>query len=257
MTNLTALITGASSGIGLELAKKFAAQGHPVILLARNQEKLEHIALEIHTRFGVPADVIAADLFEANAPKAIYDQLKQRGLKVDILVNNAGFGLLGAYAVLDLQQQMNMIQVNVVALAQLTRLFLPEMIQRDAGGILNVASTAAFQAGPNMAVYYASKAFVLSFTEALHEEVAHTQVHVSCLCPGPTHTGFLTAAKIDSINLFKFGAQSPAEVASVGYTALQRNQAIAIPHIKNKLLTLLAKLSPRFLTRKIAMHLNQ
>ena len=257
MKNLTALITGASSGIGLQLAKKFAEQGHPVILLARNKSQLEKIAHEIRTDFNISADIIVADLFLPEAPDQIANELKERNLNVDILINNAGFGLQGSYDKLDLRQQLNMIQVNIMALAHLTRLFLPEMIRRNAGGILNVASTAAFQAGPNMAVYYATKAFVLNFTEALHEEVRQTKLHVSCLCPGPTHTGFQAAANMGDANLFKFGAHSAEAVARLGYSAFQKNQTIAIPGFKNNILALGSKLSPRFVTRKIAQFLNR
>jgi short-subunit dehydrogenase len=257
MSQQTVLITGASSGIGLELTKKFASKGHPVVLLARSVVRLEKIAEEIRTKYKVPAYVIEADLRLTNATALIADELKRRNLVIDILVNNAGFGLLGGYAELDAQQQMDMIQVNVMALAGLTRLLLPGMIQRNAGGVLNVASTAAFQAGPNMAVYYATKAFVLSFTEALHEEVGRTKVHVSCICPGPTDTGFVAAANMENVNLFKLGAQSAEAVAEYGYNAFQRNQAIAVPGLKNKFLALSAKLSPKFMTRKIAMALNR
>src|SRR5674476_1175299 len=216
MDKLTVLITGASSGIGLELAKEFAQHGHPVVLLARNTQRLEQIAQEIRTRFKVRTDVVGADLRQLNAPSQIVEELNQRNVTVDILVNSAGFGLLGPFGQLELQKQIDMLQVNISALAHLTRLFLPGMVNRDKGGVLNVASTAAFQAGPNMAMYYATKAFVLSFTEALHEEVSRTNLHVSCLCPGPTHTGFGAAANMENAKLFKFGTQSPEEVAKFG-----------------------------------------
>lgn len=257
MDKMTVLITGASSGIGLELAKEFAQHGHPVVLLARNTQRLEQIAQEIRTHFKVRTDVVGADLRQLDAPSQIVEELNQRNVTVDILVNNAGFGLLGPFGQLDLQKQIDMIQVNISALAHLTRLFLPGMINRDKGGVLNVASTAAFQAGPNMAMYYATKAFVLSFTEALHEEVSRTNLHVSCLCPGPTHTGFGAAANMENAKLFKFGAQSPEEVAKFGYAAYQGNQAIAIPGFKNKFLAIAARLSPRFMSRRVSMALNQ
>jgi short-subunit dehydrogenase len=258
MKKHSVLVTGASSGIGFELAKQFASKGHSVVLSARTTDKLEQLAHTIRAEYGVQAHVIAADLTQLNAPEAITEELKRRHLQIDVLVNNAGFGLLGPYAQLDAQQQMAMIQVNVTALAYLTRLLLPGMIERNTGGILNVASTAAFQAGPNMAVYYATKAFVLSFTEALHEEVASTALHVCCLCPGPTITGFVEAAQMGAdVNLFKFGAQSAMEVAQYGYQAFERNQTVAISGMKNRLLALSAKFSPRSVTRKIAMALNR
>jgi len=257
MNKLSVLITGASSGIGLELAKEFAQHGHSVLLLARSTQRLEQLTQELRTNFKVRAELVQADLSKPNAPAQVAEELNRRNLAVDILVNNAGFGLLGPYGKLDLQQQIDMIQVNVTALAHLTRLFLPGMIQRNFGGVLNVSSIAAYQAGPNMAIYYATKAFVLAFTEALHEEVSGTNLHVSCLCPGPTHTGFAAAANMEGSNLFKFGAQSANEVAKFGYAAYQRNQAIAIPGLKNKLLAIAAKLSPRIMSRKSAMALNR
>ena len=151
---------------------------------------------------------------------------------------------------------MDMIQVNITAVAHLTRLLLPGMIKRNVGGILNVASTAAFQGGPNMAMYYATKAFVLSFTEALHEEVAGTNLHVTCLCPGPTHTGFVAAANMEGVNLFKMGAESADAVAQVGYSAFRNNKAVAISGFKNKLVAFSTRLAPRAVARKIAKALN-
>src|SRR5450830_286750 len=168
MNKLSVLITGASSGIVLELAKEFAQHGHSVLLLARSTQRLEQLTQELRTNFKVRAELVQADLSKPNAPAQVAEELNRRNLAVDILVNNAGFGLLGPYGKLDLQQQIDMIQVNVTALAHLTRLFLPGMIQRNFGGVLNVSSIAAYQAGPNMAIYYATKAFVLAFTEALH-----------------------------------------------------------------------------------------
>lgn len=257
MNKQTVLITGASSGIGLELARKFAREGYSLVLVARSIKNLEQLADELRKNYKVEAHVLAADLRLAGAASGIAQELKSRNLAVDILVNNAGFGLLGPFAQLDAQQQLDMIQVNIVALSALTRLLLPPMIERNVGGILNVASMAAFQAGPNLAVYYATKAFVLSFTEALHEEVSHTNLHVSCLCPGPTHTGFVAAANMENVNLFKLGAQSAAEVAEYGFKAYQQNRAIAIPGLKNWLLGFSTKFSPRLLTRKVAGLLNR
>jgi short-subunit dehydrogenase len=256
MVKQTACVTGASSGIGLQLAKVFAEHGHPVVLLARSTEKLEQLAQELRSRSNVRADVIATDLRQPSAPAHIAEELRRRNLTVDILVNNAGFGLRGPYAELDLQQQLDMIQVNITAMAHLTRLLLPGMIQRNAGGVMNVASTAAFQAGPHMAIYYATKAFVLSFTEALHEEVAGTNLRVTCLCPGPTHTGFAATARMEGVKLFKSGAQSAELVARVGYAAIQRNRAIAISGFKNQIGAFATRLTSRAVARKFAMTLN-
>jgi len=211
----------------------------------------------LQTKFKVSAQVLEADLSDPQGPDKVALELTVRNLHIDVLVNNAGFGLMGPHAEIDNQRQADMIQVNVTSLVNLTRLLLPGMINRNTGGVLNVASTAAFQAGPNMAIYYATKAFVLSYTEALHEEVAATKLHVTCLCPGPTNTGFVAAAGMEGVTLFKFGAQSSEVVAKVGFAAFQKNQAIAISGIKNKVLAFIAKLSPRYVTRKITQALNQ
>jgi short-subunit dehydrogenase len=257
MSERIALITGASSGIGLELAIQFAKHGSGVGLLARSTERLEHLSRKLSDEFKVRAEILAADLTRGEAPEEIAAELRNRGLTVDVLVNNAGFGRLGAYAASDLRRDLDMIQTNITALAHLTRIFLPEMIQRNSGGILNVASTAAFQAGPNMALYYASKAFVLSFTEALHEEVSGTGVRVTCLCPGPTDTGFEKANEMVGVKLFRVGVQSAAEVARVGYSAFCSNQAIAIPGIKNRALAFVAQVGARSVSRKVTKALNK
>jgi short-subunit dehydrogenase len=257
MNARTALVTGASSGIGLELARVFARHGHALVLVARSTEKLVQLSQELASDFGVAVEVITADLSQPGAAQFIADEAGRRGLTVDILVNNAGFGLSGRYAELDLQRQLEMIQTNVTALSALTGLFLPGMIERNSGGVLNVASTAAFQAGPGMATYYATKAFVLSLSEALHEEVAGTNLHVTCLCPGPTATGFFGAANMEGARLLKFGTHSAAAVAQIGYAAFVKNRAIAIPGIKNNLLAIGTKLGPRAISRKLAMVLNR
>ncbi len=255
-TQQTVLITGASSGIGMELAREFAKHGHSLVLVARGVDKLEELARELRSKTNAHAEVIGADLVEPSAPEKIVKSLGERNLTIDVLVNNAGFGERGPFAQIDMQRQLDMIQVNITAVTHLTRLLLPGMIQRNAGGVLNVASTAAFQGGPNMAMYYATKAFVLSFTEALHEEVAGTNVHVTCLCPGPTHTGFVAAANMEGANLFKMGAETADAVAQVGYAAFTKNKAVAISGFKNKLGAFSTRLAPRATARKIAKALN-
>lgn len=257
MNHPTVLVTGASSGIGLELARVFAAHGYSLVLLARQQAVLEQLAREFQQHYKVPVWVLPADLRQADAPVQIAESLKQQHITVDVLVNNAGFGIHGPCSQNPVQQQLDLLQVNMTALVHLTRLLLPGMLERRCGGVLNVASTAAFQAGPDMALYYASKAFVLSFSEALHEELRPAGLHVSCLCPGPTATGFAAAADLGDARLFRFGTQSAAAVAQFGYAAYQRNQAIAIPGLRNRLLALGARLSPRFVSRKIAKALNR
>jgi short-subunit dehydrogenase len=257
MAQHTVLVTGASSGIGMELARLFAQQGHNLVLLARGRKSLEALAQELQTQYRGSAQVLDADLCDPKAPTAIAQELEKRHIQIDVLVNNAGFGLLGPHATLDAQRQLDMLQVNITALVHLTRLLLPGMLERNTGGVLNVASTAAFQAGPNMAIYYATKAFVLSYTEALHEEVGGTALHVSCLCPGPTHTGFVEAAGMQGVGLFKLGAQSAQDVARVGFSAFQRNQTIAVSGFKNLAMVILGKFSPRYAARKIAQFLNR
>ncbi len=256
MVQQTTLITGASSGIGMELARVFAQHDHSLVLVARGVDKMEVLARELRSKHNVRVEVIGADLTQSNAPEQIIKTLGERNITVDVLVNNAGFGERGPFSQIDTQRQLDMIQVNITAVAHLTRLLLPGMIWRNVGGILNIASTAAFQGGPNMAMYYATKAFVLSFTEALHEEVAGTNLHVTCLCPGPTHTGFVAAAHMEGINLFKMGAESAEVMAQVGYAAFQKNKAIAISGFKNKLTVFSTRLAPRAIARKIAKALN-
>src|ERR1035438_2534004 len=191
----TVLVTGASSGIGLELARCFTADKSNLVLVARNTAALEKLAAELRGRFQIEVHVIPADLARPESPQNIFDELKGRGTVVDVLVNNAGFGLHGSFAELPLPRQLEIVQVNVSALVALTGLFLPGMVQRKRGGILNVGSVAGFLPGPHMAVYYASKAFVQSFSEALFEELRGTGVSVTNLCPGPTESNFFKTAR--------------------------------------------------------------
>src|ERR1043166_2704861 len=190
----TVLVTGASSGIGRELAKCFAADGCRLILVARKRNALQALADELKQAHKTQSEVFTADLTEPSTPARIFEHLQVNGTKVDILVNNAGFGAHGPFAELPVGPQIEMLQVNITALTHLTRLLLPPMIERRRGGVLNVGSTAGFQPGPRMALYYATTAFVLSFSEAIAEELAHTQVTITTLCPGPTATNFAQAA---------------------------------------------------------------
>lgn len=252
----TALITGASSGIGLELARLFAADGADLVLVARSEENLNELAAELRTTHSCQVMVIARDLAKPDVPEEIFTLLERDGVHIDTVVNNAGFGLRGSTAELDLQRQMDMIQVNVNALAELTRLFLPAMIKNGSGGILNVASTASFQPGPNMAIYYATKAFVLSFSEALYEEVRSSGVHVSCLAPGATETGFAAVADMGNTLLFKAGVMSSKQVAEAGYHGLRKNKPIVIPGLKNKFTAFSVRLAPRGVVRKLVRTLQ-
>src|ERR1051325_400430 len=223
---LTALVTGASGGIGEELARLFAADGHALVLVARSEEKLRRLAEELGAKHGVAVRVLASDLSRAEAPREILEELTRAGVSVDALVNNAGIGTWGLFAETDLKQELELLQINVVALTHLTKLFLPSMIARGRGYVCNVASTAAFQPGPLMAVYYASKAYVLSFSEALSNETAGTGVVVSALCPGPTETGFVAAAGMGDSKLFDRGPMGAREVAEAGYRGMLEGKRI-------------------------------
>ncbi len=256
MAQETALITGASSGIGLELARLFARDRSDLVLVARNQQRLEALAEELRRDHQVQIVVLPHDLSDPTAPRRIFDQLAERGIVIDVLVNNAGFGAVGKIAKLPLTTQTEMVQVNVAALAQLTRLFLPGMIGRKRGGVLNVGSTAGFQPGPNMAVYYATKAFVLSYTEALAEELLGTGVHATCLAPGATATGFQEAAKLGDALLFRYGVMEVVTVARAGYQGFRRGQVLVIPGLKNKLGAMAVRFAPRKLVRKVVKRLQ-
>jgi uncharacterized protein len=254
----TVLVTGASSGIGLELARCFAADKSDLVLVARSTVALEKLAAELRAAHGVSVHIITADLAQAGAGEKIFQELQGRGTTVDVLVNNAGFGLHGSFAELPLARQLEIISVNVTALVELTGLFLPGMIERRRGGILNVASTAAFQAGPNMAVYYASKAFVLSFTEALAEELPPTSgVTVSAFCPGPTVSNFGTVARGEKVRRLKVSKMPTEAAASFGYRAFRRGKITAIPGLRNRLLVFLVRLTPRWFPRKLVKFYNR
>ncbi|HEY8341397.1 MAG TPA: SDR family oxidoreductase [Calditerricola sp.] len=255
----TALITGASSGIGYELAKLFARDRHNVVLVARSREKLAAVADELQQRYGVQAVALAADLARPDAPREIAEALRERGIVVDFLVNNAGFGLYGPFAQTDWTLERDMLQVNVVALTHLTKLLVPEMIQRRQGRILNVASMAAFQPGPLMAVYYATKAYVLSFSEALAAELDGTGVTVTALCPGPVHTNFAQRAGQDASKLLKwsFMLVDAPTVAEAGYRGMMAGKSLVVPGWPNKLLVQGQRLAPRKLVVRMVRKLQE
>jgi short-subunit dehydrogenase len=252
----TVLITGASSGIGWELAKCFAADGSGLVLTARNTQALQSLAGELRRDHNVEATVLTADLSRPETPERIFSELQGRGITVDVLVNNAGFGAWGKFAGLPLPRQLEMLQVNITALVQLTGLFLPGMVQRRSGGILNVASVAGFVPGPGMAVYYATKACVLSFTEALAEELVGTNVTATALCPGPTATNFGMVAKADPARMVRQVRMSAEAVALYGLRSFRKGKAVAVPGLQNRLLILLARFGPRSTVRKMAGKLN-
>lgn len=252
MAKAAALVTGASGGIGLELAKLCAAAGHDVVLVARRKPQLENIAAALERDYGVHATPLAADLADPAAPQAIFQAVPDAG----ILINNAGFGILRPFAESDWEAQARLVQVNVTALAHLTGLYLPRMIARREGRILNVASTAAFVSGPNMATYFASKAFVFSFTLALASELEGTGVTATALCPGPTETGFGETAGNTHSKLFKGPVMSAAAVAREGFTAMMAGKAEVIAGARNRWMVWAMRFAPRRMLTAAAKKLN-
>jgi uncharacterized protein len=252
----TVLVTGASSGIGRDLAKCFAADGSRLILLARKRQALQELAEQLRQAYKTQSQVYATDLAEPQASTRLWEHLQSTGTKVDVLVNNAGFGAHGAFVELPLERQLAMLQVNIVAVTHLARLLLPGMIERRHGGILNVASTAGFQPGPGMAVYYAAKAYVLSFSEAIAAEVAGTGVTVTALCPGATATNFAAAADAQFSRLFKKSAMSSEVVARIGHRAFRQGHFVTVAGWRNQLLAFSVRLAPRAVVRRITKYLN-
>jgi len=254
----TALITGASSGIGLELTKLFARDGYNLVVVARNHEALTQLGNDLEEKNGVSVKAIAKDLSSPSAPQEIYDELQKLSVKVDVLVNCAGFGSLGPFSDMDLPTEINMIEVNIVALTKLTKLFLKDMLLKRQGGVLNVASTAAFQPGPFMAVYYATKAYVLSFSEALAEEIRESGVVVTALCPGPTRTDFQSKSGTEQSRLFRSRGILGAEtVARAGYEGFKNKETVIIPGFINRLRALGVRLAPRDWVTKVARRMNE
>ena len=251
MARPVTLVTGASAGLGAEFARACAARGETLALVARRRDRLEALAAEL----GGEVHVFAADLAAPGAVARLFAQVEAKGLTIDTLINNAGFGLVGRFADLPRDRQRGMIDLNVGALAELTHLVLPGMRARARGGILNVASTAAFQAGPGFGVYFATKAFVLSFTEALHQELKGSGVRVTALCPGPTATEFGAVAGATSARFDRFSTDA-ADVVRAGLKGLDRNRAIVIPGVMNKVTAQSSRFLPRALMRRIVAGLK-
>ena len=242
----TALVTGASMGIGVDLAECFARDGYDLILAARSEAALKDVAARLADKYKVKATPIVADLGAIGGGKKLAGEIASRGLSVDVLVNNAGYGIAGAFNGSAEADQLGMIDLNVRALVELTHIYWPQMLAKKRGGVLNVASTAAFQPGPLMAIYYASKAFVLSFSEALWKEAEKTGVHVSCLCPGPTTSNFRERAGTGKTRLSRAGApMSSMSVARLGVRGFQNNKRVVITGARNKLLASLGPFLPR------------
>jgi short-subunit dehydrogenase len=253
----TALVTGASRGIGYELARLFAGTGYDVVLVARTEEDLEAGAEYFEDRFGVEATVIPTDLADPEAPRELYEECQERDIQVDALVNNAGFGTAGDFVEADLEAELDEIQVNVTAVTHLTKLFGREMADRGDGKILNVASSAGFVPGPKMAVYYASKSYVLSFSEAIAEELDDDGVTVSCLCPGPVATGFQEEADVEDKWLNRlFMTDDVRSVARAGYRGVTSGKTVVVPGIALKLGMFATRFAPRSVLRKLTGFLN-
>jgi len=247
VTQPVALVTGASAGLGVEFARRLAKRGHRVVLVARRKDRLETLAAELGN-----ARALAIDLAEAGSVPQLVAESEAAGERIEILVNNAGFGLIGKFAELEPGRLRQMIDLNVGSLTDLCRAAAPGMIERRSGAILNVASTAAFQPGPNMAVYFATKAYVLSFTEALHEELKPHGIRVTALCPGPTRTEFGAVAGFAEKGAFDRFAADSASVVRAGLDGLDSNRAVVIPGLLNKIVAASTRFTPRPLVRKIA-----
>ena len=252
----TVFITGASSGIGLELAKRFARDGYRLFLTALKTDRFGAAIASLSSLANAGLEPMPDDLADPAAPVRLANELLVRGVVPDVLVNNAGFGTHGSFVESDELFQVQMLQVNVVALTHLTRLLLPGMVARGSGRILNVSSTASFQPGPYMAVYYASKAYVTSFSQALGYELRRSGITVTALCPGPTVTDFQRRAGVEESPLFKKNTMSAKAVADLGYAAMHRGKPMVITGAKNKLLAIAGKFAPRSLTTHVAGRLN-
>ena len=248
----TALITGASNGIGLEIAKIHASKGGDLVLVARNKSKLDELKHELETKFNIKVYTIGKDLSASNAAKEVYDETSKQQIKIEYLINNAGFGDFGFFAETDWNKELQMINLNITTLTQFTKLYLQDMLKRKSGKIMNVASTAAFQSGPTMAVYYATKAYVLSFSEAVDNEVRDQGISITTLCPGATESGFQAAAAMEESNLVK-GRKLPGskEVAEYGYAAMLKGKTVAIHGFMNWIMANSVRFIPRSIVVKV------
>ena len=256
--NNVALITGATGGLGKEFAKLFARDGYNLLLTGRKEEKLALLKNEVETTYNVKAEIFACDLSKAGATEKLFSFVKEKQAEVTALVNNAGFGDFNEFYRANEEKLADMVQVNVAVPTLLTRMFLPAMVQRKRGVILNVASVAAFAPGPLMSVYYATKAYMLSFSEGLYQEMKKYGVTVTALCPGPTQTGFESAAALEQSGLFKNLKIASAErTAAFGYKKCKKGKAVAIHGFSNRVLTFFMKISPRAFVRKCVYHIQK
>ncbi|HLX70547.1 MAG TPA: SDR family oxidoreductase [Verrucomicrobiae bacterium] len=254
MKTETVLITGAASGIGLALAREFAKHGHDLILTSRVDSELTDVAAELTSKYQIDVGTLAADLEQPDAPKQLFDSIQQEGMEIDILVNNAGLGYRGNFWEIPLENQISILRVNIEAVVRLSYLFLPQMINRNSGRLLNTASVAGFEPGPLLAVYHASKAFVLSFTEALAVELEDTKITVTALCPGATDTDFFPKAGMLETKAFQKGpVMAPREVAELGYKALMRGDHTVVAGGANKAMVF----ARRFMTEGAQAKMNK
>lgn len=253
----TAVVTGASSGIGLELARLFAADRHDLVLVARREDRLKSLADELAGTHRVTCTPVAVDLADPQGVSHLVDRVNGEGLAVDFLVNNAGFGLVGHFAETEWADEAQMLQLNVVTLTELTKRLLPGMLERRTGRILNVASTAGFQPGPGMAVYYASKAYVVSFSEALAVELSGTGVTVTTLAPGVTRSEFQARAGAEQIRLTRMTGMSAVDVARAGYRGMLAGRQLVVPGVLNKVGVQAVRVGPRWLVPRVVARLHQ
>jgi short-subunit dehydrogenase len=253
----TALITGASSGIGYELALIHAKNGDNVVLVARSENKLNELKALIQEKFSVDVEVIAMDLAQPESPKQLFDTLEEKKITIEYLINNAGFGDYGKFTETNWEKEQQMIQLNILALTALTKLYLPLMVARKSGYVMNVASIASFLPGPLMAVYYATKAYVLHFSEAINNEVSEHNVSITALCPGPTISGFQDAANLGDSKFFQSNKfPSAKEVAEYGYQALLKKKAVAIHGASNRWMVFFLRLTPRAMVVRLVRKLQ-
>lgn len=242
----TALITGASSGIGNALAHEFARNDFNIVIIAEEQDGLIRTENELKDNYNVEVTGIAKNLADEKAPREVYDQMIQQDIQIDVLVNNAGVGQREKFHETDIEKDINIIRLNIEALVRLTKLFVKDMVTRGEGKILNVGSVAGFQPGPLLAVYHASKAFVVSFSEAIADELEDTGVSVTVLCPGPTDTNFFERADMENARILQDGmVMDPEEVARSGFKSLMKDERIVIPGMSNKILTFTRRLIPK------------
>ena len=260
MQNLTStytLITGASGGIGRELAVIAAHEGHNLVLVARNQEKLVGLADELEKLSGIKTHVIAADLGQAGAIKTVHNELEAKNIQIDTLINNAGFGDFGDFASTELSTQLGMIDLNVRSLTELTHLLLPDMIKHGTGRVMNLGSVASFVPGPMMSVYFASKAYVLSFSEALSEELRGSGVTVTCLCPGSTSTGFGESAHVSETHSTRTSKVTARDVAEYGWRAMVNGKPVAVHRVSNRFAVWATRFLPRKLVPRLVHHIQR